>query len=687
VGRSLTDLAWQAWFWPVTGIPNTGRFMLHMTELWVALSTLLIRFWVWVLALPTGEPTFDPVAVTLAWSLALWAVAVWAGWALRRLEHPLLALTPAGALVATTLTYTLHKMGPLPIILLITLLLMGLVGQQVRERRWQVALIDYAPSHVELAMAIIPISVVLMVTAGMISSTSIKKIVQLTHQLFAGRTVQVEPVVNSLGLRQQSNQPLTRNEIRLPGMPRRHLLGSGPELSEQVAMVISTGELFGDPSAGEPDRPAPRYYWRSLTYDYYSGRGWSTGKTKQMTYDTGELAISTTSPARRVLHQEVEVFNHQNSLLYAAGDLVMANHSFSVDWRGPGDPFGGSIDANTYQVDSLVLAASETELRATGRNYPDWVVQRYLDLPRQTPERVLILARDLTATAPTPYDQAKAIEAYLRTFPYSLDLPKPPTDQDVVDYFLFDLQQGYCDYYATSMVVLARAAGLPARLAIGYASGIYDTANARYVVTEADAHSWAEIYFPDYGWVEFEPTAAREVPERSAETTLPDIPESWSEGRSLVAIQPDRLVQRWGWLLPGGLALLIIGGLAWSVVDGWRLRRLAPAITVATLYQRLQHHGQRLAVPTWAGDTPYEFAVSLSERFNTLAQEKRWQTALAPANQELRWLTNLYVRTTYSAHRPHSAEQAQAIQTWQRLRKRLWLVWIRASLAKLRNSS
>ena len=78
----------------------------------------------------------------------------------------------------------------------------------------------------------------------------------------------------------------------------------------------------------------------------------------------------------------------------------------------------------------------------------------------------------------------------------------------------FDLQKGYCDYYATSMMVLARAAGLPARMVIGYSSGSYDVGLEVYVVTEAQAHSWVEIYFPDYGWVEFEPTAGRPTRER-----------------------------------------------------------------------------------------------------------------------------------------------------------------------------
>jgi transglutaminase-like putative cysteine protease len=115
----------------------------------------------------------------------------------------------------------------------------------------------------------------------------------------------------------------------------------------------------------------------------------------------------------------------------------------------------------------------------------------------------------LTSAEPTPYDRARAIEQYLRTFPYSLDVPHPPPDQDLVDYFLNDLRKGYCDYYASAMVVLARAAGIPARLAIGYANGTYDLNSRRFLVTEADAHSWVEVFFPNIGWVAFEPTAGR----------------------------------------------------------------------------------------------------------------------------------------------------------------------------------
>ena len=137
------------------------------------------------------------------------------------------------------------------------------------------------------------------------------------------------------------------------------------------------------------------------------------------------------------------------------------------------------------------------------------MIRRYLGLPKVTPERVLALARDLTKNAATPYDRALAIETYLRKFPYTLDVEPPPSNRDVVDYFLFTSQMGYCDYYASAMVVMARAAGLPARIVVGYASGEYDASTAQYIIRMKDAHTWAEIYFPGIGWVEFEPTASQ----------------------------------------------------------------------------------------------------------------------------------------------------------------------------------
>jgi hypothetical protein len=286
---------------------------------------------------------------------------------------------------------------------------------------------------------------------------------------------------------------------------------------------------------------------------------------------------------------------------------------------------------------------------------------------------VVTLTHQLTAGATTPYERATAIEGYLRTLTYTLDLPAPRAGRDVVDTFLFDLRRGYCDYFATAMVVMARAAGLPARLVVGYASGTYDGESARMVVTEADAHSWPEVYFAGYGWIAFEPTAGRPAWARPEEAARPAIPEEWQpigERRGLAGLLGT--AKRWWWLsllLP----LLAVGG--WEAVDRWRLKRLPPAAAAATLYRRVVQGGRWLRVRAGTGDTPDEFAASLGARMDALAEGRRWGGATAGVGASVRWLTGLYVRTVYSPHAPDRATQRRAIDEWRRLRWRLWLGW------------
>jgi hypothetical protein len=105
------------------------------------------------------------------------------------------------------------------------------------------------------------------------------------------------------------------------------------------------------------------------------------------------------------------------------------------------------------------------------------------------------------------------------------------------------------------------------------------------------------------------------------------------------------------------------------------LRRLAPVVAIDTLYERLEEHGQRLAIPRWGGDTPYEFTTAFTGRLEGLAQG-RWRKILSPATGELRSLTQLYVQTAYSPRPPGPDDQKQILQTWQRLRGRLWLAWL-----------
>jgi hypothetical protein len=327
-----------------------------------------------------------------------------------------------------------------------------------------------------------------------------------------------------------------------------------------------------------------------------------------------------------------------------------------------------------------VPSAGEAELRSSGQGYPAWIIERYLVLPDSIPDRVLALARDLTATEPTPYDRALAIERYLRRFPYTLDLPPPPADRDLVDYFLHDLRKGYCDYLASAMVVMARAAGLPARLVTGYATGTYDQAESRYVVTEANAHAWPEIYFPDYGWIEFEPTAGLPAIKRPALSPVQ------VQGDSEAPIEPIMAyrtrVRRTWWLgAAAGLLVLALGSTGvWLLVDRWRLRRLAPKAVAIYLYERLHRYGRWLGVLLPQGATPHEFAAEMGTRLRSMARGRHRYEVLDSAPDEVCWIVGLCTRALYSSHNPRELEQAKAIKIWNRLQRRLWLAGLLARI-------
>lgn len=684
LSESVT-FVWQAAhgiFWP-----DAAPIQAAWVELSNGASILLARLYTWSLNLAKGQPVFDPIPIALLWGLALWGTVVWASWTVRRHGQPVGAVSPAVGLLATTLFHSGGQALYLLPMLASTLVLKALVSHDTRRQCWERRGVRY-PQRVRsdtvwLALAL---SLALVAVAAIIPSVSVARLVDLARSLTEVQSVK-EEVARSLGLESQPESVAAQLTIldarRSGGLPTRHLIGSGPELSERVVMVVSIEFAPSGTTGNAAGQPAPNYYWRSLTYGRYTERGWSAEYAGRVKYAAGEAAIPASADRRQPLRQDVRLVEDQSGLLYVAGVLVTTDREFRVAWRsqpgeeGEGDAFGALIDADHYRADSLLPLVGEADLRAAGQGYPAWVVERYLALPDSVPDRVRALARDLTATELTPYDRARAIERYLRRFPYTLDLPSPPADRDVVDYFLFDLQQGYCDYYATAMVVLARAAGLPARLVTGYASGIYDGAEARYVVTEAEAHAWPEVYFPGYGWIEFEPTAGRPAIERPADALLQVPAESEAPPEPITA---HRIRVRWAWWLGGlaGLLLLAAVGLvAWFLADSWHLRRLPPESAVMNIFRRLYRYGRPLGVRFRDGDTPQEFATALGVRVKALAAERRWGWLLISAAGEIDWLAGLCSHTLYSPHLPQPADCVRVIHTWQRLRPRLWLAgWL-----------
>jgi transglutaminase-like putative cysteine protease len=157
-----------------------------------------------------------------------------------------------------------------------------------------------------------------------------------------------------------------------------------------------------------------------------------------------------------------------------------------------------SADADTRDPEPFVRDSKS-------RNYPERVSLLYLQLPRLD-SRIPVLAQRITAASNSNYARAKAIEQYLQTnFSYTLQLPGV-REPDPLAYFLFERKKGHCEYFASSMAIMLRTQGIPARVVNGFRGGEYNDLTGSYIVREKDAHSWVEAYFPEYGWVTFDPT-------------------------------------------------------------------------------------------------------------------------------------------------------------------------------------
>lgn len=658
-------------------------------------SVLAQRVVEWLQSLQNGTNINDPVVRVLIWSFLLWVVGIWAGWFLGR-RQVLIAMAPALALLAEVFNYTGRDLTPLWGVLSITVLLMGLNRFEAVFLGWLQRGLDYAeiiPG--DTTVAIVVVAIFLAVLAWTTPSISIQSIVDWVRE----RQPADRTVARSLGL-DSAPAPAAPGAFapyQRPDLPNEHLIGAGQELAHILVMTIDTGEL---PAISRDDLThlAPPYHWRANTYDIYTGSGWASNSASAETYPGDTPLFEQFPQGYRLLRQNIHLAGPGDGKLYWSGTLYQVDRQFLAGWRtspSAGAPTGApaSVDAGIfsqadllgalspapiYTLESLLPVVSIEELQAATPVYPELIRTRYLQLPATLPERVLALSRDLTATAPGPYEQARAIESYLRkNYPYTVDVPAPPLGSDVADFFLFDLKKGYCDYYATAMVVLARAAGLPARLVVGYASGGFNASTGRYDVTQADAHAWVEVYFSKIGWVEFEPTASQPEFIRPAQAVHITIPtpapqQSINRGFELLARQLPSFFAGVLFSLAGLLVLAFI----LQFGEAWLLTRIPGARAMHWVYRGVYRVGRRLAGPANQGETASEFAAALHGGLDSLSQRAWLRGLFAPAGAELDLLTGLYLRAVYAPHALKTPQIRQAVRAGQSLRRRLLLTWL-----------
>ncbi len=684
--QAALRLLWELVEWYLAEqTPNWAALPTLYLALWRDMGTLVSRTITWTSGLMTRSAPLDIIGPPMVWGMVIWSISAWAGFVVRRHHRPLLGILPGGLVLSFVLSYT----GTSPYVFLpilgITLVLMALMSHHAREESWVQRGVDF--SHGlwgDVAVAATGVSIALVLASAIAPSITVERITNWVRELTVQEEeTRTEIVAEGLGL-QQRPEPRPVRPVQAAtstDLPQRHLIGSGPELSRIVVMIVTTGELAPVPDPSYFLDSVPRHYWRSHTYDYYFGRGWATSSAHVVDFEAGEVLTSIEGDHLRPLRQSVQVIGDQTGdLVFVDGLLVSVDQEFAVAMRRPDEFFAATTSARGYRADSMRTVATEEQLREASVEYPQWILDRYLQLPDSVPERVTALGRSLTAVEPTPYDRALAIEQYLREFPYNLDVPVPGLSTDIADYFLFELQEGYCDYYATSMVVLARAAGLPARMVVGYAGGSYDAMEARYVVTRADAHAWVEVYFPGYGWIEFEPTGGRPPINRPGE----EEPIVWPErsGPVVPLVQePESSTVNWvvlQWALLGVGAVVAVVGVT-TGVDSARLLIDRPEGMAQRLHRRLRVYARRLRVSVRQGDTPHELAAALQQRVAAIGKARGFtgEEIIEPAADEIQDLTEFYVDAWYRSEPDLSSSRRRgAIRTWWRLRWRLLLAWL-----------
>ncbi len=337
----------------------------------------------------------------------------------------------------------------------------------------------------------------------------------------------------------QGNSPL-----REPGVLD---MTTRPRLTDRIVFTVKA------------DRPS---FWRTRTYDLWDGRSWAPTEPRRFAVigDVQPAPFDLGATGGATLRQEFRLESDYADLLPAAATPVQVTAPARLAQTTDGDlaPIGQAFGRGaTYTVTSRQPVFDETRLRAASGEIPDALLAAYAQPPRAT-ERVRALAGQITQGIDSTYDKVLAIEHWMgRNTSYSLDAPLSPTGVDVVDHFLFDSRQGWCEQIASSLVVLLRLNGVPARLVTGYVAGDRDVVSGRYQVREQDAHAWAEVWFPGNGWVPFDPTAEVPFSSGTASAALP----ATELGSALLAIA----------------LVLMAGGPVWSLVTGlarrWRGRR------------------------------------------------------------------------------------------------------------------
>lgn len=523
-----------------------------------------------------------------------------------------------------------------------------------------------SPSGVRTSLLMTAVVVAMAMLAGLAASRPLS----LVGDAVRGHTPEI-PISGSTRFASEMTERYI-NEMDLSGAP--------PHLSDRVVMRVKT--------------PRP-FYWRGKVFSAYTGSSWTASNRLEQEDQIGPglvevrpsgLAGMKTFRARVPVIQHFELEDAPvGGVRIAAADA----ERFRYHWRrhrynasADGDEIRPPISyagrgGRVYSALSSVSVATPAELRRAGDDYPVALKFANTQLGGESSPVRKAIAERVTAGATNEYDKAKALETWLRVnFSYTLNPPRTPSSVDAVTYFLTRTKQGYCEIFASSMAVLCREVGIPARLATGFAPGEWDPSGGgsvadyadgldlpadvvnaagragRYgvsTVRERDLHAWTEVYFPGYGWIAFDPTSSREVEP------------SWGASTGEIVMNMIRRIMA----RTSGAGLIVIGMAAlamfllksygldalrassWWKAGGLGRRGLPPKVRWDAMYAKAHRRLRRASGPKAASDTPYEYA------------ERVRATAPAAVATAFDALTRRYVRQAFSRAEPSEDDIAE----------------------------
>jgi transglutaminase-like putative cysteine protease len=662
---------------------------------------------VWWERINSGAVASDTSFYLILICLLLWITGAWLAWCVLRWRKPMLGLIPGAAAFATNvLNFPQDQNGYTLAMLVLTLALLlwtnytGSLASAARasvkltgDARW-----DFWESGLVAMAALIVLGIMLPPLST------------------ADRTLDVETGIfsNWAQLQQRLSHPGFFNSgpsSGITGFSDDVKLGGNLQRTRDIVFTYTTNDFSG-----------PRYF-RGVNATQQRNGIWQ--------YPGGEESL------RKIVPKNDVFFYAENYEKLAVGKVNVkmlrppVNDRDIVFYPGvmykidrvtsstqlPNPAFGASED--TYSIDRLssvqpataagayaatveYSTATAEELEGAGTDYPDWVGGAYSAMPSRgyrspfVQQEIHDLAVSVVkaAGATNPYDQAHAIEAFLRDptkFHYTLDA-KTPRGTDPIEYFLFTSKKGYCEFFATAMGDMLRSLGIPARLVNGFGAGSYDNQTQQDIVRGEDAHTWVEVYFPKYGWIPFEPTADdqslyQSIPRGATGATCfrdngCDGTTSGGTTSSTPGVDPPGLIRG---ERNDPVGAVVIGGFRVSTVDATSLMKIVGGIVAIVLlvFVALSRYLRpRSVMGVWKrtltlvnlagarrrpGETPLELGRRLQRTFPEAAE---------PAGA----LANGFVVAAYAPPDVATTARPAVMEAWSSLRPML----LRRVLARLR---